>query len=231
MTRAPVVDRPMATGIDVGSEPNAPLARAVIGGLAVSTVLTLVLIPTLLRDARGAVPPPHRESRGGARRTRRRGMTVIAPLRLLAVIALLLAALADPGAAQPTAADPMAPRDPLPAPARAASSSRLPEVAGRELGIEQAVAIALANQPTIQNRASALHRRAAARGAGPVTASAPAQRPVERLPAEELRADHRAGGTDGDRQRVDADHRHRHRLPASLRLREELGGHRRGQGQ
>jgi hydrophobe/amphiphile efflux-1 (HAE1) family protein len=38
---------PMALGVDVGSEANAPLARAVIGGLAVSTVLTLVLIPTL----------------------------------------------------------------------------------------------------------------------------------------------------------------------------------------
>src|SRR5262245_45371532 len=38
---------PMALGIDVGSEANAPLARAVIGGLAVSTVLTLVLVPTL----------------------------------------------------------------------------------------------------------------------------------------------------------------------------------------
>jgi multidrug efflux pump subunit AcrB len=38
---------PMALGIDVGSEANAPLARAVIGGLAVSTLLTLVLIPTL----------------------------------------------------------------------------------------------------------------------------------------------------------------------------------------
>jgi multidrug efflux pump subunit AcrB len=38
---------PMALGVDVGSEANAPLARAVIGGLTVSTVLTLVLIPTL----------------------------------------------------------------------------------------------------------------------------------------------------------------------------------------
>jgi len=38
---------PMALGIDVGSEANAPLARAVIGGLAVSTALTLLLIPTL----------------------------------------------------------------------------------------------------------------------------------------------------------------------------------------
>jgi multidrug efflux pump subunit AcrB len=32
---------------DVGSEANAPLARAVIGGLTISTMLTLVLIPTL----------------------------------------------------------------------------------------------------------------------------------------------------------------------------------------
>jgi len=38
---------PMALGVGTGSEANAPLARAVIGGLAVSTVLTLVLIPTL----------------------------------------------------------------------------------------------------------------------------------------------------------------------------------------
>ena len=38
---------PMALGIDVGSEANAPLARAVIGRLTISTMLTLVLIPTL----------------------------------------------------------------------------------------------------------------------------------------------------------------------------------------
>jgi len=38
---------PMALGIDVGSEANAPLARAVIGGLTISTALTLVFIPTL----------------------------------------------------------------------------------------------------------------------------------------------------------------------------------------
>jgi outer membrane protein TolC len=81
-------------------------------------------------------------------------MTVIAPLRLLAVITLLLAALADPGTAQPTAGDPMTPRDPLPAPL-VLKFITPPEVAGQELGIEQAVAIALANQPTIQNRVSA----------------------------------------------------------------------------
>jgi multidrug efflux pump subunit AcrB len=38
---------PMAIGIGEGSESNVPLARAVVGGLAVSTVFTLVLVPTL----------------------------------------------------------------------------------------------------------------------------------------------------------------------------------------
>jgi hydrophobe/amphiphile efflux-1 (HAE1) family protein len=38
---------PMALGIGEGAEANAPLAIAVIGGLAVSTVLTLVFVPTL----------------------------------------------------------------------------------------------------------------------------------------------------------------------------------------
>jgi hydrophobe/amphiphile efflux-1 (HAE1) family protein len=38
---------PMALGIGTGSEANAPLARAVIGGLTVSTALTLLLIPAL----------------------------------------------------------------------------------------------------------------------------------------------------------------------------------------
>jgi len=38
---------PMATGLGEGSETNMPLARAVIGGLVVSTGLTLLLIPVL----------------------------------------------------------------------------------------------------------------------------------------------------------------------------------------
>lgn len=38
---------PMAMGLGTGGETNAPLARAVIGGLSVSTILTLFLIPTL----------------------------------------------------------------------------------------------------------------------------------------------------------------------------------------
>ncbi len=38
---------PMAIGLGTGGETNAPLARAVVGGLSVSTLLTLFLIPTL----------------------------------------------------------------------------------------------------------------------------------------------------------------------------------------
>jgi multidrug efflux pump subunit AcrB len=38
---------PMAMGLGEGSETNVPLTRAVIGGLVVSTALTLLLIPVL----------------------------------------------------------------------------------------------------------------------------------------------------------------------------------------
>jgi len=38
---------PMALGIGEGSETNLPLARAVIGGLTVSTAFTLFLVPAL----------------------------------------------------------------------------------------------------------------------------------------------------------------------------------------
>jgi multidrug efflux pump subunit AcrB len=38
---------PMAIGLGEGSESNAPMAIAVIGGLSISTLLTLVFIPTL----------------------------------------------------------------------------------------------------------------------------------------------------------------------------------------
>ncbi len=38
---------PMAIGLGEGSESNAPMAIAVIGGLSVSTCLTLIFIPTL----------------------------------------------------------------------------------------------------------------------------------------------------------------------------------------
>ena len=53
---------PMALGLGEGSEANLPLARAVIGGLTVSTVFTLFLVPTLYtlldRFARRAADDP-----------------------------------------------------------------------------------------------------------------------------------------------------------------------------
>jgi multidrug efflux pump subunit AcrB len=51
---------PMALGIGEGSEANLPLARAVIGGLSVSTFFTLFLVPalyvTLTRNAQRGLP-------------------------------------------------------------------------------------------------------------------------------------------------------------------------------
>jgi multidrug efflux pump subunit AcrB len=40
---------PMALGVGEGGEQNAPLARAVIGGLLFATVATLILVPTMYR--------------------------------------------------------------------------------------------------------------------------------------------------------------------------------------
>jgi len=54
---------PMAAGIGEGSETNLPLARAVIGGLMVSTFFTLFLIPALytLLDRFAKRPPEEEE--------------------------------------------------------------------------------------------------------------------------------------------------------------------------
>ena len=65
---------PMALGIGEGGEQNAPLARAVIGGLMTSTLLTLFVVPvmyTILDDAgswvlarlTGSAPRPARQPR------------------------------------------------------------------------------------------------------------------------------------------------------------------------
>jgi multidrug efflux pump subunit AcrB len=49
---------PMALGIGEGGEQNAPLARAVIGGLLFATFATLVFVPTMYRSLRRASAPP-----------------------------------------------------------------------------------------------------------------------------------------------------------------------------
>jgi len=51
---------PMALGIEEGSEQYAPLARAVIGGLAVSVVVTVFLVPAVclvIHDRKKAATP------------------------------------------------------------------------------------------------------------------------------------------------------------------------------
>ena len=54
---------PMALGLGEGGEQNAPLGRAVIGGLVFATVATLVFVPVVFslvhaRHGRNAAPRP-----------------------------------------------------------------------------------------------------------------------------------------------------------------------------
>ncbi|HEY0800753.1 MAG TPA: efflux RND transporter permease subunit [Steroidobacteraceae bacterium] len=60
---------PMALGIGEGGEQNAPLGRAVIGGLLFATFATLIFVPTmysLLRRRRAGVPDSHAIGRANA---------------------------------------------------------------------------------------------------------------------------------------------------------------------
>ena len=70
------------------------------------------------------------------------------------VTGLLLGLAACPGiaAAQPTAADPMKPREPLPAPPGLRPFMTPSQITERELTLDEAVAIALENQPQILAR-------------------------------------------------------------------------------
>jgi multidrug efflux pump subunit AcrB len=56
---------PMALGIGEGGEQNAPLARAVIGGLLFATVATLVFVPTVYPLLRRRIRAPHSVSTTG----------------------------------------------------------------------------------------------------------------------------------------------------------------------
>ena len=50
---------PMALGLGEGGEQNAPLGRAVIGGLLVATVMTLFIVPIVYSLLRRDVPTRH----------------------------------------------------------------------------------------------------------------------------------------------------------------------------
>ena len=67
---------PLALGLGAGSEMQRPLALAVIGGLALSTPITLFLVPTFLVAVRGRdyTLAPH-----GAARPRAANAAVILP--------------------------------------------------------------------------------------------------------------------------------------------------------
>jgi multidrug efflux pump subunit AcrB len=50
---------PMALAMGEGGEQNAPLGRAVIGGLVVATVVTLFIVPAVYTLLRKALPTKH----------------------------------------------------------------------------------------------------------------------------------------------------------------------------
>src|ERR1700732_3937741 len=63
---------PMALGVGEGGEQNAPLARAVIGGLMFATAATMIFVPVVYRMLRRDTEPWIRqEARGRLRRTSR----------------------------------------------------------------------------------------------------------------------------------------------------------------
>jgi Cu/Ag efflux pump CusA len=51
---------PMALGTGEGGEQNAPLGRAVIGGLTVATFVTLFIVPVVYSLVRRKPPTKHR---------------------------------------------------------------------------------------------------------------------------------------------------------------------------
>jgi multidrug efflux pump subunit AcrB len=52
---------PMALGFGEGGEQNAPLGRAVIGGLLFATVTTLFVVPLVYSPLRTRVPVDHQK--------------------------------------------------------------------------------------------------------------------------------------------------------------------------
>jgi multidrug efflux pump subunit AcrB len=57
---------PMALGAGEGGEQNAPLGRAVIGGLLLATLATLVFVPAVFALLHGGDKKPAPESLAGA---------------------------------------------------------------------------------------------------------------------------------------------------------------------
>ena len=68
---------PLALGLGAGSEMQKPLALAVIGGLALSTPITLFLVPTLLVAIRGRELQARRRQRRETRRAAARALAAM----------------------------------------------------------------------------------------------------------------------------------------------------------
>jgi multidrug efflux pump subunit AcrB len=57
---------PMALGLGEGGEQNAPLGRAVIGGLIFATIATLMFVPVVFSMVHKKQQPHHSENRPDA---------------------------------------------------------------------------------------------------------------------------------------------------------------------
>ena len=73
---------PMALGLEAGSEQYAPLARAIIGGLALSVVVTMFLVPAVYLVIHGheKTETPRRGGTG-MRRLMKHGLIITAGVR------------------------------------------------------------------------------------------------------------------------------------------------------
>ena len=63
---------PMALGLGEGAEQNAPLGRAVIGGLLFATVSTLLFVPVVFAGVHSRLARRHRNDAHGSSGSRRR---------------------------------------------------------------------------------------------------------------------------------------------------------------
>ena len=61
---------PMALGLGEGGEQNAPLGRAVIGGLVVATLVTLLVVPAVYSILRRQPPTATRSTRASRAESR-----------------------------------------------------------------------------------------------------------------------------------------------------------------
>src|SRR4030095_1194383 len=95
---------PMALGLGEGGEQNAPLGRAVIGGLVFATIATLVFVPVVFSlihahdGRRTAARPPARDPPAAAPRAgtpSRRALSLTGLVLLVAAIAVVIAGVAS----------------------------------------------------------------------------------------------------------------------------------------